>query len=128
MQKVKYPFTLDGKVSIKFNKYIKGMFFETDDNNNYDISLDDFVIKLFTYDSECRLLVVSLYKSFSLINVSEYEKLGSGIELELSSIKIDLVYCLYNASVVSYEMTSSLTENESVSSVTLSRPLRMHLH
>lgn len=104
------------------------MFFETDDNNNYELSLDDFVVKQFTYDSECRLLVISLHKSFPLINSTEHEKLGSGIELELSSIKIELVYCLYNASVISYEMTSSLTKNDSVSSVELSRPLRIRLH
>ncbi|RZR35127.1 hypothetical protein D8T58_24790 [Vibrio vulnificus] len=124
MLKVKYPFALDGTVAIRFNKYIKCMFFETDDNNNYELSLDDFVVKQFTYDSECRLLVISLHKSFPLINSTEHEKLGSGIELELSSIKIELVYCLYNASVISYEMTSSLTQNDSVSSVELSRPLR----
>ncbi|ENP8322897.1 TPA: hypothetical protein I7221_10400 [Vibrio vulnificus] len=128
MQKVKYPFALDGVVSIKFNKYIKCMFFETDDNNNYEISLDDFVVKQFTYDSECRLLVVSLHKSFPLINASEHEALSCGVEFELSSIKIDLVYCLYKASVISYEMNTSLTQNDLVSSVELSRPLKMRLH
>ncbi|EJE4188642.1 hypothetical protein M3922_004449 [Vibrio parahaemolyticus] len=128
MQKIKYPFTLDGKVSVKFNKHIKSIFFETDNNYNYNIPLNDFLVKSFTYDSECRVLVASLYKSFSLMNVSDYEMLGNGMELELSNIKIDLVYCLYNESIIRCEIKSSFTENNLVSSVTISNPLKINLN
>lgn len=115
-------------MSVKFNKHIKSIFFETDNNYNYNIPLNDFLVKSFTYDSECRVLVASLYKSFSLMNVSDYEMLGNGMELELSNIKIDLVYCLYNESIIRCEIKSSFTENNLVSSVTISNPLKINLN
>ncbi len=127
MQEVKCPFNLEGKVSIVFSKNVKGMFFETDENNNYDIPLDDFAIKLFTYDAECQLLVVSLHKSFSLILASDYEKLGSGMELDLSYIKVELVYCLYNASIVSYEIKHDFSDQDLVENISISCPFKINL-
>ncbi|MCD9487216.1 hypothetical protein GLP10_08745, partial [Photobacterium iliopiscarium] len=67
MKKIRYPFDLHGNISIDFKRHIKPIFIDTYSNNRADISIDEFAVHSFNYDSESRLLSISLQKAINAI-------------------------------------------------------------
>ncbi|MBY3790503.1 hypothetical protein HPQ32_19285 [Photobacterium carnosum] len=128
MKKIRYPFDLHGKISIDFKQHIKPIFIDTYSNNRADISIDEFVVHSFTYDSESRLLSISLQKAINAIANSENEELINGDELDNNIIKVELVYCLYNAAIISSHISYPLDANSFIESISVSKYLTLHLN
>ena len=94
MKKIRYPFDLKGQIAIRFKDNVKPTFIDTYDNNIAYISINEFVVKSFNYDSESRLLSISLKKAINAISDSNRNELLNGTELENNIINLDLIYCL----------------------------------
>ncbi|ENO8809006.1 hypothetical protein ACPV30_08770 [Photobacterium damselae] len=128
MKKIRYPFDLHGHISVRFKKNITPVFLETCDNNSADISIDDFVVKAFSYDAESRLLQVSLQKAINATDVTECDSVMTGEELENNVIKLDLIYCLYSAAIISSHISYPLDDSSFIKSITVSKPLTLQLN
>ena len=128
MKKIRYPFDLHGKISIDFKRHIKPIFIDTYSNNRADISIDEFAVHSSNYDSESRLLSISLQKAINAIANSENEELINGDELDNNIIKVELVYCLYNAAIISSHISYPLDANSFIESISVSKYLTLHLN
>ncbi|MEF1219889.1 hypothetical protein REH76_19205 [Photobacterium damselae] len=128
MKKIRYPFDLQGHISVRFKKNITPVFLETCNTNSADISINDFVVKAFSYDAESRLLQISLQKAINATDVTESENVMTGDELENNVIKLDLIYCLYNAAVISSHISYPLDDSSFNKSITVSKPLTLQLN
>ncbi len=125
MKKIRYPFDLHGKISITFKQHIKPIFIDTH-SNSADVSIDEFAVHSFNYDSESRLLSISLQKAINA--VANNEDIINGDELDNNIIKVDLVYCLYNASIISSHISYPLDANSFIESISVSKHLTLHLN
>ncbi|MEC6795502.1 hypothetical protein VXS03_00370 [Photobacterium sp. S4TG1] len=128
MKKIRYPFDLQGKISINFKKHIKPIFIDTYKKNSAEISIDEFAVHSFHYDSESRLLSVSLQKAINAISNNEDDELTNGDELDYNIIKVDLIYCLYNAAIISSHISYPLDTNSFIDSISVSKYLTLHLN
>ncbi|WP_394167890.1 hypothetical protein [Photobacterium piscicola] len=126
MKKIRYPFDLQGKITVNFKKNFKPIFIDTH-NNSAEISIDEFAVHSFNYDSESRLLSVSLQKAINAISNTEVEELINGDELENNIIKVDLVYCLYNAAIISSHISYPLDINSFIESISVSKYFTLQL-
>ncbi|PST91294.1 hypothetical protein C9I86_08335 [Photobacterium sp. NCIMB 13483] len=127
MKKIRYPFDLQGKITVNFKKNFKPIFIDTH-NNSAEISIDEFAVHSFNYDSESRLLSVSLQKAINAISNTEVEELINGDELENNIIKVDLVYCLYNAAIISSHISYPLDINSFIESISVSKYFTLQLN
>jgi len=128
MKKIRYPFDLKGQIFVHFKDHVKPTFIDTCDKNKAEIDINEFVVKSFCYDSESRLLTISLQKAINASSDSDNEPLMSGSELENNIIKLDLIYCLYNAAIISSHITYPLDSRAFIKSLSVSRPLTLHLN
>ncbi|KJG11913.1 hypothetical protein [Photobacterium iliopiscarium] len=128
MKTIRYPFDLHGNISIDFKRHIKPIFIDTYSNNRADISIDEFAVHSFNYDSESRLLSISLQKAINAIANGENEELINGDELDNNIIKVELVYCLYNAAIISSHISYPLDANSFIESISVSKYLTLHLN
>ncbi|EHA1080594.1 hypothetical protein [Photobacterium damselae] len=127
MKKISYPFDLHGHISIQFKKNITPVFLETCGECCTDLSINDFVVKSFSYDAESRLLQVSLQKAINATDVTESDTVMTGEELENNVIKLDLIYCLYNAAIISSHISYPLDDKSFIKSIAVSKPLTLSL-
>ncbi|MGR5447920.1 hypothetical protein ACPV47_23755 [Vibrio jasicida] len=127
MKKIRYPFVLHGTISICYKDKVNPIFLDTDDENNTTIDIDDFAVRSFSYDSEDRLLTISLQKAVNLSDLADCGSVLTGVELEQSNIKLDIVYCLYNAGIISSAISYPLDNTSPIKSISVSKPLTLHL-
>ncbi|HAS6359654.1 TPA: hypothetical protein I7232_22090 [Vibrio vulnificus] len=128
MKKIRYPFDLKGQISVHFKDHVKPTFIDTDSNNTADLNIDEFVVKSFSYDSESRMLTISLQKAINAISNSNPDELMDGSELENNIIKLDLSYCLYSAAIISSHISYPLDSGSFIKTLSVSRPLTLHLN
>ncbi|OCH11875.1 hypothetical protein [Aliivibrio fischeri] len=128
MKKIRYPFDLKGQISINFKDHVKPTFIDTCNDNTADIPINEFVVKSFNYDSESRLLSISLQKAINATSDSNHDELINGTELANNIIKLDLIYCLYNAAIISSHISYPLDSGSFIKTLSVSRPLTLHLN
>lgn len=127
MKKISYPFVLQGTISICYRDKLNPIFLNTDIDNNTIIDIDDFAVRSFSYDSEDRLLCISLQKAVNLSEVADCRTVFTGVELEQCNIRLDIVYCLYNAGIISSNISYPLDDTSPIKSISVARPLTLHL-
>ncbi|GLR04300.1 hypothetical protein [Vibrio hyugaensis] len=127
MKKIRYPFDLHGTLSIRYRDKVNPIFLDTDEDNQSTIDIDDFAVRSFSYDSEDRLLNISLQKAVNLTEIADCGTVFTGVELEQNNIKLDIVYCLYNAGIISSSISFPLDDASPVQSITVAKPLTLHL-
>ncbi|APX06511.1 MULTISPECIES: hypothetical protein [Vibrio] len=127
MKKIRYPFDLHGTLSIRYRDKVNPIFLDTDEENQSIINIDDFAVRSFSYDAEDRLLKISLQKAVNLTEISDCGTVFTGVELEQSNIKLDLVYCLYNAGIISSNISYPLDDASPIASIAVAKPLTLHL-
>ncbi|CAH1555656.1 conserved hypothetical protein [Vibrio jasicida] len=127
MKKIRYPFDLHGTLSIRYRDKVNPIFLDTDDDNQSVIDIDDFAVRSFSYDSEDRLLKISLQKALNLTEIADCGTVFTEIELEQNNIKLDIVYCLYNASIISSSISYPLDDASPIQSIAVAKPLTLHL-
>ncbi|CAH1535685.1 MULTISPECIES: hypothetical protein [Vibrio] len=127
MKKIRYPFDLHGTLSIRYRDKVNPIFLDTDDDNQSVIDIDDFAVRSFSYDSEDRLLKISLQKALNLTEIADCGTVFTGIELEQNNIKLDIVYCLYNAGIISSSISYPLDDASPIQSIAVAKPLTLHL-
>lgn len=128
MKKIRYPFDLKGQIAIRFKDNVKPTFIDIYANNIAYISINEFVVKSFNYDSESRLLSISLKKAINAISDSNRNELLNGTELENNIINLDLIYCLYNAAIISSHISYPLDTNSFIKTLSVSKSLTLHLN
>ncbi|WP_045407641.1 hypothetical protein [Vibrio jasicida] len=127
MKKIRYPFVLTGTIAIRYRDKVNPIFLNTDEDNNTLLDVDDFAVRAFSYDSEDRLLSISLQKAVNLAQVADCGTVLTGVELEHSNIKLDIVYCLYNAGIISSNISYPLDDASPIKAISVSKPLTLHL-
>ncbi|YCO05427.1 hypothetical protein ACB087_18310 [Vibrio sp. VNB-15] len=127
MKKIRYPFDLHGTLSIRYRDKVNPIFLNTDEDNQSIIDIDDFAVRAFSYDSEDRLLKISLQKAVNLTEIADCGTVFTGVELEQNNIKLDIVYCLYNAGIISSSISYPLDDTSPIQSISVSKPLTLHL-
>lgn len=127
MKKIRYPFDLHGTLSIRYRDKVNPIFLDTDDDNQSVIDIDDFAVRSFSYDSEDRLLKISLQKALNLTEIANCGTVFTGIELEQNNIKLDIVYCLYNAGIISSSISYPLDDASPIQFIAVAKPLTLHL-
>ncbi|MCF6452460.1 hypothetical protein L1076_12880 [Vibrio sp. MMG022] len=114
-------------LSIRYRDKVNPIFLDTDDDNQSVIDIDDFAVRSFSYDSEDRLLKISLQKALNLTEIADCGTVFTGIELEQNNIKLDIVYCLYNAGIISSSISYPLDDASPIQSIAVAKPLTLHL-
>ena len=128
MKKIRYPFDLHGTLSIQYRDKVNPIFLDTNEENQSIIDIDDFAVRAFSYEAEDRLLKISLQKAVNLSEIADCDSVLTGIELKQNNIKLDIVYCLYNAGIVSSSMSYPLDDDSPIESIAIANPLTLHLN
>ncbi|EEZ85562.1 conserved hypothetical protein [Vibrio harveyi 1DA3] len=68
-----------------------------------------------------------MQKAVNLTEISDCGSVFTGVELEQNNIKLDLVYCLYNAGIISSSISYPLDDASPIESIAVSKPLTLHL-